>query len=308
MRPEATLARSVFFLSGFAALLYQVIWQRVLVIFSGADVFSATVVVASFMAGLGAGSLVGGHLADRLGPRRSLWTFATAELCIGVFGSLSKLIYYDVLYHRFSYLAANPVLAALVLLLFFAASKRELVRGEAATLWVVGLSLVATTLWCQDSIRPVVDQGAQVIYKPWVDGFYHSVHIRIFAESHGASSIQYFRMSGVPARPYHYGMYMLPALVKQATDRAHSLGLDGRVTFHRGDLFQADLRPATVVTLYLGNELNRRLRPKLMSELRPGSRVVSHNFDMADWMPTQTIEVSSNQGTHTLYLWVVPAR
>ena len=99
-----------------------------------------------------------------------------------------------------------------------------------------------------------------------------------------------------------------PALVKQATDRAHSLGLDGRVTFHRGDLFQADLRPATVVTLYLGNEMNRRLRPKLMSELRPGSRVVSHNFDMADWMPTQTIEVSSNQGTHTLYLWVVPAR
>jgi hypothetical protein len=62
------------------------------------------------------------------------------------------------------------------------------------------------------------------------------------------------------------------------------------------------------VTLYLGNELNRRLRPKLLSELRPGSRVVSHNFGMADWVPTQTMEVSSNQGTHTLYLWVVPAR
>jgi cyclopropane fatty-acyl-phospholipid synthase-like methyltransferase len=99
-----------------------------------------------------------------------------------------------------------------------------------------------------------------------------------------------------------------PALVKQATDRARSLGLGDRVTFYQGDLFQADLRPATVVTLYLGNELNRRLRPKLLSELRPGSRVVSHNFGMADWVPTQTMEVSSNQGTHTLYLWVVPAR
>lgn len=99
-----------------------------------------------------------------------------------------------------------------------------------------------------------------------------------------------------------------PALVKQATDRARSLRLSDRVTFNQGDLFQADLKPATVVTLYLGNELNRRLQPKLLNELRPGSRVVSHNFDMPDWVPTQTMEVSSNQGRHTLYLWVVPAR
>lgn len=102
-------------LSGFAALLYQVIWQRVLVIFSGADVFSATVVVASFMAGLGAGSLLGGYVADRIGARRSLLAFAAAELFIGVFGAVSKPLYYDVLYHRFSYLAATPLVAALVL-------------------------------------------------------------------------------------------------------------------------------------------------------------------------------------------------
>jgi SAM-dependent methyltransferase len=99
-----------------------------------------------------------------------------------------------------------------------------------------------------------------------------------------------------------------PTLVKQAVDRARSLGLSDRVTFTQADLFTADLRPATVVTLYLGNELNRRLRPKLMSELRPGSRVVSHNFAIEGWVPTQTIEVSSNQGTHTLYLWVMPVQ
>jgi hypothetical protein len=86
------------------------------------------------------------------------------------------------------------------------------------------------------------------------------------------------------------------------------MGLSDRVSFEQGDLFQADLRPATVVTLYLGNELNRRLRSKLLNELRPGSRVVSHGFDMGDWVPTQTMEVSSSQGTHTLYLWVMPAR
>ena len=57
---------ALFFTSGFAALLYQVIWQRVLAIFSGADVYSVTIIVAAFMGGLGIGSVTGGHLADRL--------------------------------------------------------------------------------------------------------------------------------------------------------------------------------------------------------------------------------------------------
>ena len=58
----------IFFTSGFAALLYQMIWQRLLTFFSGADVYSVTLIVAAFMAGLGFGSLAGGHLADRLSP------------------------------------------------------------------------------------------------------------------------------------------------------------------------------------------------------------------------------------------------
>src|SRR5687767_14798856 len=84
----------VFFLSGFAALLYQVIWQRLLVIFSGADVYSVTIIVAAFMVGLGLGSLAGGRLADRIGAGACLWGFALAELCIGAFGLLSKWLYY----------------------------------------------------------------------------------------------------------------------------------------------------------------------------------------------------------------------
>jgi hypothetical protein len=80
------------------------------------------------------------------------------------------------------------------------------------------------------------------------------------------------------------------------------------VTFRQDDLFAADLREATVVTLYLSPDLNRRLRPKLLAELRPGSRIVSHAFDMGDWAPARTMQVTSNQGTHTLYLWVVPGR
>jgi spermidine synthase len=95
------LASGVFFVSGFAALLYQVSWQRMLAIFSGADVYSATLIVAAFMGGLGVGNLAGGHLADRLSARRSLLLFAIAELVIAIFGVFSASLYYDYLYQRF---------------------------------------------------------------------------------------------------------------------------------------------------------------------------------------------------------------
>jgi len=102
------------------------------------------------------------------------------------------------------------------------------------------------------------------------------------------------------------GFEIDPGLVAQAVERARRLGLTERVTFRQDDLFKADLREATVVTLYLSPDLNLRLRLKLLEELRPGSRIVSHNFDMGDWKPTRTLQVTSNEGTHTLYLWVVP--
>lgn len=104
------------------------------------------------------------------------------------------------------------------------------------------------------------------------------------------------------------GLEIDPVLVAQSTERARRLGLADRLSFRQQDLFEADLTPATVVTLYLSPDLNRRLRPKLLSELRPGARIVSHNFDMGDWAPARTLQVSSNEGSHTLYLWVVPGR
>jgi len=109
------------------------------------------------------------------------------------------------------------ILVGLALTVFFRANQRTLVRGEAASLWLVLLCLVATSLWCRDSISPRADQGGVILFKPWADGFYHAVHIRIFGASHGAASIEDWRLAGVPARPYHYGMYMLPALIKQAS-------------------------------------------------------------------------------------------
>lgn len=104
------------------------------------------------------------------------------------------------------------------------------------------------------------------------------------------------------------GLEIDPALVAESTERAQRLGLADRLSFRQQDLFEADLTPATVVTLYLSPDLNRRLRPKLLSQLRPGARIVSHSFDMGDWVPSRTLQVSSNEGSHTLYLWVVPAK
>lgn len=105
----------VFFVSGVAALAYQVVWQRLLVIFSGSDVHSATVIVGAFMAGLGCGSLAGGYVADRVSPRLSFLFFAAAELAIGAFGIFSTDLYYGVLYRRLGYLALGREATATIL-------------------------------------------------------------------------------------------------------------------------------------------------------------------------------------------------
>jgi predicted membrane-bound spermidine synthase len=110
------IGSALFFVSGLAALQYQVVWQRLLGNFSGTDTYSTTIVVAAFMAGLGCGSLAGGYLADRLTRRGNLLMFAAAELAVAVFGFFSAALYYEVLYVRLGYLAANS--AAMPAILF----------------------------------------------------------------------------------------------------------------------------------------------------------------------------------------------
>ena len=129
-------ALSIFFVSGVAALLYQVIWQRLLVFFSGADVHSATIVVAAFMAGLGCGSFVGGHIADRVRRVTSIGLFAVAEVLVALFGVLSGPLFYDVLYVRFGHLDLQTLPTALALFgallwptFFMGASLPLLARG-----------------------------------------------------------------------------------------------------------------------------------------------------------------------------------
>ena len=101
----------------------------------------------------------------------------------------------------------------------FLATRPVRARDGAAMpgLCAVLVALVAATLWCQDSLLPIEVRGDITIIKPWIDSFYHTVHIRMFSAAHGASSIQDFRMAGVPARLYHYAAYLTPALIKQAS-------------------------------------------------------------------------------------------
>lgn len=108
-------AAFVFSASGFAALVYQVTWQRLLVIFSGADIYSATLVVAAFMVGLGCGTLAGGHIADRTTRVRSLSLFILVEAGVALFGAFSAFLFYSILYGRFGGLAVNQAVTAVVL-------------------------------------------------------------------------------------------------------------------------------------------------------------------------------------------------
>jgi trans-aconitate methyltransferase len=99
-----------------------------------------------------------------------------------------------------------------------------------------------------------------------------------------------------------------PERVSEANANATQAGVTDRVRFVQGDIFEADIREATVVTLYLLPVVNLRLRPKLLRELKPGTRIVSHNFDMGDWTPEQTRRMEVEGIEHTVYLWTVPAR
>ena len=74
-----------------------------------------------------------------------------------------------------------------------------------------------------------------------------------------------------------------------------------RVEFRQQDVFDTDIRPATVVTLYMGQAMNLKLRPKLLAELKAGSRIVSHAFDMGDWVPVETRTVNGRP----VFLWTV---
>ncbi|HEU5169430.1 MAG TPA: class I SAM-dependent methyltransferase, partial [Gemmatimonadales bacterium] len=99
-----------------------------------------------------------------------------------------------------------------------------------------------------------------------------------------------------------------PERIAESRRNADTAGVAGRISFENADLFTADLREATVVTLYLLPELNERLRPKLFRELRPGTRIVSNTFDMGAWKPDSTVVAKPPSGFQKhAHFWIIPA-
>ena len=152
-----------------------------------------------------------------------------------------------------------------------------------------------------------LDRRPDVIYVPTrqavVDGMLKLANVK-------ASDIVYdlgcgdgrFVISAAKLGARGVGIDIDPVRIREATDNVIKAGLTDRVKIVHGDLFQTDIREATVVTLFLLPDLNLKLRPKLWKELKPGTRVVSNLFDMGDWKPDQEISVDGSR----VYLWIVP--
>lgn len=102
------------------------------------------------------------------------------------------------------------------------------------------------------------------------------------------------------------GVDLDPQRIREAQANAVRAGVADRVTFRVEDLFDADIQSATVVTLFLSPELNARLRPKLTSQLGPGTRIVSHRYGIGHWVPEQTRTVTVSETRNHIFLWRVP--
>jgi len=93
-------------------------------------------------------------------------------------------------------------------------------------------------------------------------------------------------------------------LLKQSRENIRAAGVQDSAEIRQQDILTVDLSPASVVTMYLLPDVNMKLRPNLLNQLKPGSRVVSHSFDMGDWKPDKVERVEGR----TIYLWIIPAK
>ena len=99
-----------------------------------------------------------------------------------------------------------------------------------------------------------------------------------------------------------------PERIAESEENARAAGVRDRIRFLNQDLFASDLGEATVVMLFLSPALNLKVRSKLLRELKPGTRIVSHWHDMGDWQPQQNVRVQSGGWERAVYLWTIPAR
>lgn len=159
-------------------------------------------------------------------------------------------------------------------------------------------------------LEPVFAQNPDVVYVPTREAVVTGM---LELAGVGPSDVVYDLGSGdgriviTAARDYGargVGIDIDPERIKEANNNAKMADVTEKVEFIQGDLFKSDFSEASVVTLYLLNRLNLKLQPMLLEQLKPGTRIVSHSFDMGDWKPEETRKVDGA----TIYLWTVPEK
>lgn len=171
-------------------------------------------------------------------------------------------------------------------------------------------NLSVVVLFLLFTISPVAAQEPDVIYVPTSEP---TVNAMLKLAGVDSSDVVYDLGSGdgriiiTAAKNYGakgVGIDIDPQRIKEANDNAENAGVTDKVQFIQADLFESDFSEASVVTLYLLSRLNERLKPILLEQLKPGTKVVSHAFSMGDWEPEKTEIVDGNR----IYLWTIPEK
>ena len=190
---------------------------------------------------------------------------------------------------------------------------RRVLLSPAAPLVAVGTVLLfAPSLAAQPRVRvPLVDQRsvAPFVPMPWhvVDRIIEVVEVSeddvVYDLGSGDGRILVRAAKNRGARGVGYEIN--PTLVEEARSAISAAGVQDRVEVREGDFFDADLRPATVVTLFLITSAQRQLRPKLLEELRPGTRVACYMWEIPGWNPSKTVTVPVSGAAHPIYVYLV---
>jgi len=184
---------------------------------------------------------------------------------------------------------------------------REIMKLRYKILWVLAallLSSPALPQWDYDerSLAPFVPTPQEVVDKMLqVAGVKKDEMVYDLGCGDGRIIITAAQKFGARST----GVELDPDLFKKTQARIAELKLESRVKIIHGNLLEVDLSPANVVTLYLLTDSNTRLKPNLEKYLKPGSRVVSHDFQVTGWTPTKVEKVTRDSRTHTIYLYEV---
>ena len=185
---------------------------------------------------------------------------------------------------------------------------------------IIRLSLVAWALFLVQSIAPTLpfalaQEGKIVPYVPTpqevvermleLAGVKKGDVVYDLGSGDGRIVVTAAKKYGVKA----IGFEIDPDRIRESKENIRKAGVEKLVEIRQQDIRTVDLSPASVVTMYLLPEVNMMLRPNIWSQMKPGSRVVSHDFDMGDWKPVKTEDIKDSSGwDHTLYLWRVEAK